>query len=629
MKSQYRTFTIGVLLAIVFAVLPLALSFAFELSRESEVIAQFASLAWLLVAVLLLRHRVILKTVSETSIAMGLPPKGGSLLEVIDSFAKQSARYHRANYALRLDRTKKGGAALGHDLSRIVNLAYQEVDALAVELSLFDEESGLWSQALAIGQPTCLEGQSMLDDEFDVTTLTRSIRRREEVLLVPLRFAGTLFGALRVEFKPDANPTDSDVEVLELLAAQGGILLVDSRFTDEVLRLRKLGDETTRAKTGFLANLSHEIRGPLGIILNGAELSLEGLAGEVTDAQREMLQMIKESGDHLLDLVNDVLDFAKVEAGKIAATPVELSVKQVLDDICSVVRTQAMAKGHELTLEEIEPTLGMSCDKRHARQMLINFLTNAIKYTPDGGTITVSALRDSEGRVRISVQDTGIGIPEQEKPKVFGAFERVEDEYAKSQGGTGLGMPLTRRLAEVNSGKVGFDSVHGEGSTFWVELPALEIEARAEASEVDDEELSAQGQGERVLLVDLASSSRKMLERYLGEHDFVVSVAESASDVVRQIRDGEVELAVIENDIPELSGEQIVSTIRAMPKGAGVPIVLLSSKAFVFDIERFLKLGVDRCLSKPVSLGEIALTARRLIDENRNLDEARPSDSLP
>lgn len=622
MRSQYRTFSIGVSLAVVSALVPTACAYYFDFDRRTEVIAQFASLAWLLVAVLLLRHRVILKTISEAGKQMGLPPKRGSLLEVIDGFAKESARYHRANYALRLERNQAQDN-LGQDLCRIVELAYREVDARAVELSLFDEESGLWSQALVMGQPKHLEGQSMLDGEFDLTTLNRAIRRRKEVLLVPLRFAGTLFGALRVEFHEEANPSDGDIEVLELLAAQGGILLVDSRFTDEVLRLRKLGDETTRAKTGFLANLSHEIRGPLGIILNGVELSLEGLAGEVTEAQGEMLRMIKESGDHLLDLVNDVLDFAKVEAGKIAATPVEQSVKEVLDDICNVVRTQAMAKNHTLELEEIEPRIGMSCDKRHARQMLINFLTNAIKYTPDGGQIVVSAMKDSEGKVRISVKDSGIGIPDEQKAKVFGAFERIEDEYAQSQGGTGLGMPLTRRLAEVNKGRVGFDSVYGEGSTFWVELPAVEIEARDEAAEIDEAELSMQGQGENVLLVDLATDSRKMLERYLDQHHFKVSVADTAAEVVRQIRAGEVELAVIENDIPELSGEQIVSTIRAMPNGAGVPIVLLSSKAFVFDIERFLKLGVDRCLSKPVPLGELALTARRLIDENRSLEENR------
>jgi CheY-like chemotaxis protein/anti-sigma regulatory factor (Ser/Thr protein kinase) len=385
--------------------------------------------------------------------------------------------------------------------------------------------------------------------------------------------------------------------------------------------MRVAGEESTRAKTGFLANLSHEIRGPLGIILNGVELINDGLCGPVTESQRETLGMIKQNGDHLLDLVNDVLDYAKVEAGKIKAKPVKLKVGSLLTDLSNVVRSQSIAKKQDLKTDPVEKDLTLLCDKRHARQMLINLLTNAVKYTPLNGSIHISAERIPGNRIKITVADTGIGIPVAERSKVFGAFERVEDKYAQSQVGSGLGMPLTKRLAEVNKGTVDFESEQGVGSTFWLILPAAET--------VEEEEILggtekrqgvfARGRGEAILLVDRENDERDMLERYLAHQGFKVINAANGAEVLRTLREWPIDLAVVEYDLPDITGEEMVGMIRQNPAAADLPIVMLSSKAFVFDIERFLKLGVDRCLSKPVDLCEIADTARQLIDETKSI----------
>ncbi|MCB0325182.1 MAG: response regulator [Bdellovibrionales bacterium] len=614
-------FTVGASIAIVLGLLPLLFSFVFDTPNRIEVLAQFSTVAWFIIAFLLMRHRSMLKTIQQAAGSIGLSGVSGGLTEIVETFANESTRYHRAQYALRVAR-QVPTANLSENVWRIAELAYEELAAAAVELSLFDEESGHWTQGVLIGHPRSYQTQSMLDGELEPAILKGGpIQPAENLIVAPVQFAGTMFGALRVELAPQCSFSESDRQVLQLLASQGGILLVDARFTEEVLRMRRLSEETSRAKTGFLANLSHEIRGPLAIILNGVELSLEGLAGDVTDAQKEILCMIKESGDHLLDLVNDVLDFAKVEAGKITTTPVDIPVAELLDDICSVVRTQALAKEHKLILEPADRVLGAVCDKRHARQMLINFLTNAIKYTPEGGSITVAAQRYHDNQVKISVSDTGIGIPDDQRAKVFGAFERVDHAYAMSQGGTGLGMPLTRRLAEVNGGSVGFDSTVGKGSTFWVALPATEIQPTEDAAaDSEDGQFRPQGHNELILLVDNATATRSMLETYLTEQGFVVICCSSAADALRQLRERNPALVIIENDMPDLSGEEMVAAIRSSPYAASIPLILLSARAFVFDIERFLKLGVDRCLSKPVSLGDLAITARRLIDEKRNLD---------
>jgi CheY-like chemotaxis protein len=256
-------------------------------------------------------------------------------------------------------------------------------------------------------------------------------------------------------------------------------------------------------------------------------------------------------------------------------------------------------------------------------------LTNAIKYTPDGGRITVSANRTTSGKVKIAVQDTGIGIPEAEQSKVFSAFERVDDEYANTQVGTGLGMPLTQRLAEVNGGTVGFDSVEGQGSTFWVLLTAVEVEPLAELSESEDGVFEGHGEGECILFVDNKDEMSELVERYMVKHGFEVVRASNGSEVLKQLRKHRIEVALVENDLAGFSGEEVVSCIRMTPHSASVPIILLSSRAFVFDIARYLQLGVDRCLSKPVALSEIAATVRRLIDEARTLEEHSTSGNHP
>ncbi len=584
-----------------------------------HVIAGLNLIAWTGVCLILVSQAKMLRAVDSSFKALGLPEVDGPLEVKLSSFLRESQRYHTAAYAFRAEGNVVPND-LGVNLRHIVRLACDQLNAESAELSLCDDQSRLWSQAMIIGMPRSIASQSMLVEAC--TDAPQATEPPEHVLVQPLSFAGTTFGVLRVELAEGTTPTKADRQVLYLLATQGALMLVDSRFTDELLRMRRLSEESIRAKTGFLANLSHEIRGPLGIILNGVELIIDGLCGPVTESQKETCGMIRGNGEHLLDLVNDVLDYAKVEAGKVNAKPLNIQVHTLLEDLATVVRSQAMAKKHKLIVEPVDKHIGIFCDKRHARQILINFLTNAIKYTPDGGTITLRALRAAGNKIKISVSDTGIGIPESEREKVFGAFERVDNKYALAQMGTGLGMPLTRRLAEVNGGNVDFQSIDAEGSTFWVNLPAVEIDVPdVTTEETPGKEVKGpQGNGEAVLLVDHDQDARQMLERYLVHQGFAIVHASSGSEVTKILREKAIELAVVESDLPDLPGEELVSVIRSNPKAAKVPIILLSSRAFVFDIERFLKLGVDRCLSKPVELSEIAVTARRLIDETRSLE---------
>ena len=617
LASNYRLEKFLPLAAVAVAVVPSILFFTHRETFRVELLLVIQALGWIIAAFLADFRIKLAREVDHGLSEYKLSAEGDTLEEKLGRYLKQSARFHRASYSFLLGAGGKNSLEVGESLREIAMIALKELNAKAVELSLFDKNSGLWSQAIILGDPSSQNTQSMLNEASEVNLLQIVQDGDYKVIKQELEFAGNDFGALRVELEKDQEVTEEDKQVLKLLGVHGALLLVDSEFTNELLRMRRTSEESVQAKTGFLANLSHEIRGPLGVILNGVELTMDGLCGPVTDLQKETLRMMKDNGDHLLDLVNDVLDYAKVEAGKISAKPMEIQVSELLKDLMTLVRSQAVAKGHKLSCEEVDPKLGVLCDKRHSRQILINFLTNAIKYTPEGGEVTLGAEREANNRLRVWIKDSGVGIPEEDWPKVFGAFERVDNKYSNAQVGTGLGMPLTKKLAEVNGGSVDFTSADGEGSTFWVQLPAVEIERNEneELAENSKEELP-QGNGESILIVDHNDDTRNMYGQYLTNQGFKVCLAASGREVLKIIREEELSLAIVENDIPDIGGEDMVLAMRANPRVQRVPIILLSSKAFVFDIEHFIKLGVDRCLSKPVELIELAKTSRRLIDES-------------
>ncbi|MDD2943607.1 MAG: ATP-binding protein [bacterium] len=582
------------------------------------VLGLLALSGWVAVLYLLLDRAKVTRIISETASRFGLK---GRVAPFDFTCRSQSLLGDVARLSQACSWRGIGGHPAGMSrihLGRIVSEAYNNLPVQAVQLVLIEEESGVTSQAFLAGVPSHTVSHNSSEQSFvgESQSLTDApMVRPQNTIIEPLIFAGKRLGMLTVEATPSVVFSDVDKRLLELLAVRASLILVDAQFTDQLLRMRSSSEESLRAKTGFLANLSHEIRGPLGIILNGVELIQDGLCGEVNQRQKDTLRMVQTSGEHLLELVNDVLDYAKVEAGKVVAKPVEIPLHSFINEMATIIRSQALDKGHKLEVEDIPRNLGMLCDKRHARQVMINLLTNAVKYTPEGGEIRIKVLPSRTNRVRIEVVDNGIGIADKDKGKVFSSFERVDNQYALSQMGTGLGMPLTKKLIEVNGGAIGFDSREGVGSTFWVVMPAVTI-VETPATETEDSFGGPPhkfGQGEKILLVDHNEETRIMVGKYLDEQGFAVIHARQGGEVLKILRDHSISVAIIENDLPDISGEDMVSVIRANPLHGRMPVIMLSSRAFVFDIEHFLRIGVDRCLSKPIKLRELAVVIRELI----------------
>ena len=232
--------------------------------------------------------------------------------------------------------------------------------------------------------------------------------------------------------------------------------------------------ESNRLQSEFLANMSHELRTPLNAIIGFADLLHGGLTGSINDQQREFLGDILTSSRHLLGLINEILDLAKVESGTVEITPEPLALATVITEVRDILRGTAAARRVELELALPDGLGTVTVDPGKLRQILYNYLSNAIKFTPEGGRVTIRAL-PGDTTFRIEVEDTGIGIAEADLRSLFVAFRQLDGGATKRYGGTGLGLALSKRLAEAQGGSVGVRSVRGAGSTFWVELPRVVV----------------------------------------------------------------------------------------------------------------------------------------------------------
>ena len=296
-------------------------------------------------------------------------------------------------------------------------------------------------------------------------------------MAVPMIVGEKLLGVFDVQANVVGRFTEEDANIYTTLAAQVGVALQNARLyvqqSATVTQLRELD----RLKSSFLANMSHELRTPLNSILGFADVMLEGLDGELTEYMDNDLRLIQKNGQHLLHLINDVLDMAKIESGRMNLNPEKFKVHDVLEEVTSITSTLASEKNLSLFIHEnSDQEIQVYADNTRMRQVMINLVNNAIKFT-EKGKIVLSAHAIDGARVLITVKDTGIGIPPDKLEAIFQEFTQVDSSTTRKAGGTGLGLPISRRLVEMHGGRLWAESNGnpGEGSTFFVELP---VEAR-------------------------------------------------------------------------------------------------------------------------------------------------------
>jgi signal transduction histidine kinase/HAMP domain-containing protein len=290
------------------------------------------------------------------------------------------------------------------------------------------------------------------------------------ILAIPLLVEDRILGAL-VVFRRDAGAfAPATVDVLGTFGTQSALAIQNARLFREIETKGRELEVANRHKDEFLASMSHELRTPLNAIIGFSEVMLERLFGDVNDKQEEYLSDILSSGRHLLSLINDILDLAKIEAGRMELEATEFDLPQAIDNALVLVRERALRRG--IVLEQtIDPRLGaIKGDERKIKQVLLNLLSNAVKFTPEGGRVDVRAVR-ADGMAEISVADTGVGIAPEDHETVFEEFRQVGSDYARKHEGTGLGLALARKFVELHGGTIRVESRLGEGATFTFTIP--------------------------------------------------------------------------------------------------------------------------------------------------------------
>ena len=387
--------------------------------------------------------------------------------------------------------------------------------------------------------------------------------------------------------------------------------------------------EAGRLKSQFLANMSHELRTPLNAIIGFSRIVLRKTEALIPARQARNLEMVHESGKHLLDMVNDLLDIERIEAGTLRVTPSEVHVSSLVADIVAKLAPAASEKGLVVEAAVDCGAIRMRSDPVRLRQILDNLVNNAIKYS-DSGTIRLRvSLHPSAApeELRFAVEDQGLGIPEQQLGVIFDAFHQVDGSSTRAQGGVGLGLHLVRRLAELLRGKVSVVSEVGKGSTFTVAFPASVI-VTADAddgSPTSEHEGEGEGEGPLLLVIDDQREAIEILRAELVDAGFRVVSAMSGEEGLAKAAGIHPAAILLDMVMPDLDGWGVLKRLRADPDLSSTPVIVTS---MLDDAPRAWDLGIVGWLTKPVSPEEfLAVFAR--VGVGANGDVLVVEDDLP
>ena len=447
-----------------------------------------------------------------------------------------------------------------------------------------------------------------------------------------LEVRGETFGALLLAYKRELSLTQDDLTRYEEFCQGAAVAIANARTQERLTKYSEnleglvqqrtaelaiqsaRAEEANQAKSQFLANMSHELRTPLTAIVGYSSVLSDGIFGPINDKQKEALQAVTRSSDHLKNLIDDVLNLARVESGKEHAEPVRVGLKDLLMQAYKLMAQTALNKGLALDYADLPQELndaGLWVDGKHIHQIVINLISNAVKYTPRGGKVTVSADLVVD-KVRINVRDTGVGIPPHKMAKLFERFERGEDTYSKSQEGTGIGLNLTRRLVELNGGRIGVESQEGQGSTFWILIPLAAPDMKG-VPKVEISETRARLDGLSTLVVDDNVDTCNVLSHILTAAGATVRTATSVKDGFTLFNEEVPDIVLTDLAIPGESGLILIDRIRNGGQGnTTIPIIVLSACAFEADKDAALNAGASLFLPKPFRPIDIVKNVRNL-----------------
>ncbi len=427
------------------------------------------------------------------------------------------------------------------------------------------------------------------------------------LLMMPLTVKGQVIGVMELETWGEEYPySPEERTLLSTLANQAVISLENARLYQEQLETAEQLRELDKLKTQFLANMSHELRTPLNSIIGFSRVIMKGIDGPVTDLQQQDLSAIYNAGQHLLKMINDILDISKVDAGKMELSFEDVDIAEIITSVMSTARGLVKDKPIQLSTDIEENLPPVFADPTRIRQVLLNLLSNAAKFT-DQGSISVSArkhtVEDGNSKLILSVADTGIGIAPEDQDILFEPFVQVDGSPTRTTGGTGLGLSITRMLVELHKGEIHFDSTPGEGSTFYITLPI-------EETYTPD---SYQQSNRTILAIDNDPQIVQLYERYLGDTDFQIIPLNNPTKALAYAYEIQPFLITLEIQLGETDGWQLLETLKKDPQTSHIPIVVCSLQN---EIDKAKSLGASDLLAKPILADDFRQVVNQIWDRS-------------
>ncbi|MBN1487339.1 MAG: PAS domain S-box protein [Anaerolineae bacterium] len=425
----------------------------------------------------------------------------------------------------------------------------------------------------------------------------------EDVSIFPIRdTAGQIINYAAVK----RDISDRVALEAELKAERASLALRVAERTAELSAANAELARTARLKDEFLAAMSHELRTPLNAILNLSEILEEQLYGTLTERQLRYVHRIDESGRHLLALINDILDVAKIGAGKLALEISQVSVRDVCQASMLMIKEMARKKQLNLSMSFGGQVERIYADQRRLKQILVNLLSNAVKFTPEGGQVGLEVTADEDNTVHFTIWDTGIGIKEGDMSRLFQTFVQLDSRLSRQYEGTGLGLSLAQKLIDMHGGSIAVESEEGGGSHFTVSLPwQLELQTPAAnsgaAADTGSPELLLDT-GPTVLLAEDNETILTLFRQYLTRLGYQVIVAQDSVEAIQRGRENVPCLILVDLQMPKMPGLELVQQIRTLKSLGAVPLIAMTAIDLPGDRQQILEAGATAYIRKPISL---------------------------
>ena len=377
-------------------------------------------------------------------------------------------------------------------------------------------------------------------------------------------------------------------------------------------RARDAAEAANRAKSMFLANMSHELRTPLNAIIGFSDLLYQSGAGISSDKQREHIRVVASSGRHLLSLINDVLDVAKIEAGRINVDLQPIDLNAHLQRSCEMIHSSAVKRNVQVKVE-CDDCGWVMADEQKLRQIIYNLLSNACKFASDGGLVEIRAV-EHDDVVAVSVIDDGIGIDPKDHDRIFGEFQQVESDYNRRYQGTGLGLAITRKLVEMHGGQITLQSAPGQGSTFTFTLrranPRLAGNAAPAERAVATRESGGRG---NILIIDDEQTNRILAREVLTQSGYRVTEAADGKVGLAQFQAEQFTAVLLDIQMPGMDGVTVLKMMRTFTGGDAMPVIALTAHAMKGTDRELLHVGFDGYIAKPIDVGTFVTELERVV----------------